>query len=132
LQSLQNGWANLIVSHSGLSHEYDLSYIGGDSLSELVDVAVKLLHGQSSTQSIYLEPEYMAIEYTARTQDHFTWEADNSSTECSSMRFARQVLSLFSSYLLNHTATEYQEQWHYTFPSEKLKQLQEDIQQHQE
>ncbi|MCL2812264.1 MAG: hypothetical protein FWD25_10330 [Clostridia bacterium] len=120
---LEHGWADICISDEMQEETFVVSYIGEDVLSKMIDTAINLANGQGSTIHFYLEPE--EIPYQIKICDDISFELRimDSVFVGSIKRYIRQVLSMFDTYLLLHSESEYHKQWGNEFPKTKLEQL---------
>lgn len=126
LDSIANGWATLTFSNTEFSLTLEASYVPNDTLSELLDGAIRLLDGRSSEIKMNLEPQEALLAVTAKDNDRFAATIEDQNFSDSRLRFARQVLKIFDAYSHYHNQEAYALNWHYPFPTtlvERLRQM---------
>ena len=123
LDLLQHGWADI----SFISEEEEItiaaSHILYDTLSDLIDIAVYLLKGQSCKRNVYFVPGEISIEAAIASDENIELKIGETVFVCPLRRYARQILKLFDSYLYKYGAEQYAAEWHYAFPAQQLEVL---------
>jgi len=116
LDSVLNGWATLTFADSESSITLEVSYVPNDTLSELLDGAIRLLDGRSSKIRMNLEPQEAILALIPSGKEECIAKIESYEFFGSRLRFARQILKIFDSYSYNHNQDTYKSKWGYPFP----------------
>ena len=127
LDSVLNGWATLTFTDSESSITLEVSYVPNDTLSELLDSAIRLLDGRSSEIKMNLEPQEDILTLIPSGKEEFIAKIENCEFFGSRLRFARQILKIFDSYSYYHNQDTYDLNWGCPFPESLITRLRQMI-----
>lgn len=116
LDSISNGWATVTFSDTEISITLEVSYVPEDTLSELLNGAIRLLDGRSSEIKMNLEPQEVILSLIPSEDMNFIARIDGHEFIDSKLRFARQILKIFDAYSYYHDQDTYDLNWRYPFP----------------
>jgi len=123
LDLLQYGWADIVIADEQEEVKNFASHILYDALAGWIDIAVYLLKGQSCKRTIYLEPEEISIEAAIASDENIELKIGETTFVCPLLRYARQVLKMFDSYLYQYGTAQYEAEWHHAFPAQQIEVL---------
>jgi len=127
LDSVSNGWATLTFADSDSSITLEASYVPNDTLSELLDGAIRLLDGRSSEIVMNLEPQEIFLALIPSGKDEFIANIEDCEFIGTRLRFARQVLKMFDAYSYLHDQNSYTSSWRHPYPLNLVNRLRQKI-----
>lgn len=127
LDSVLNGWATLTFADAECSITLEASYVPDDTLSELLDGAIRLLDGRSSEIKMSLEPQEVILKLIPSGKDEFILQIEHCEFIGTRLRFARQILKLFDTYSYHHDQESYTLSWRHPYPLNLVKKLRQMI-----
>ena len=124
LDELKAGWAYIIFKSGNICIRVEASDVLYDTLSDLVEIAIKSFNGYDCIKSVSQELSSSADEISIETKikpcKNIELKIGETVITCSLQRYARQVLKLFNSYKYEHGINEYYANWAYLFPEKNL------------
>ena len=127
LDSLSNGWATLTFADSENNITLEVSYVPNDTLSELLDGAIRLLDGRSSEIVMSLEPKEVIFALAPSGIDEFFAKIEVYEFIGTRLRFARQLLKVFDAYPYLYDQESYNSSWRHPYPLSLVKRLRQTI-----
>ena len=124
IESILDGWAEIIFALGLRERLIRASYTPSDSLERLVDSALLALSGRGSEIVFSLEPEFVSV-FTNFDRSPGEIEIGDTAITVTAAEYARNVLLCFDRYRHKYSEDIYAKEWRYDFPRDKLESLRE-------